>query len=292
MINIPIKPDLSENVNYNNKIFPAYIKRGSLSSFPDHRAICHWHTDFEFIYVFHGTMDYSINGSIITLNSGQGLFVNSNCLHFGFSDEKSECYFLCILLHPSLLTSNPYFQETVLIPLTQNSGIPYIVLKNTSAWQNSIIMELLRMETLMGKENEALNIIQSFTNILYQIINHSADSTTANRADANISSLTAMVGYVQQNYDKKITIDTLASVGHCCKTSCNELFRKYLNMTPLTYITKYRLDKSTDMLVHSNNSISEIAYACGFSGASYFCETFNKTFKITPKQYRLRTEKT
>lgn len=288
MVNIPVNPDLSENVEYNNIEFPAYIRRGILSNFPDYRAICHWHTDFEFIYVFEGEMDYSVNGSIISVTAGQGLFINSNCLHFGFSDKKSECHFLCVLLHPSLLTSNPYFQETILKPLTNASILPYIILKSTVTWQNNIILELLRMETIVSKKNEALNMIQSFTNIIYQIVNHSADSATCAGNDSDLSGLTAMVGYVQQNYTEKISIDTLASAGNCCKTTCNELFRKYLNMTPLTYITKYRLDKSMDMLIHTDDSISEIAYACGFSGASYFCELFVNNFGTTPKQFRLQ----
>ncbi len=286
MVTIPVNPDLSENVEYNNSQFPAYIQRGVLSSYPEYRAICHWHTDFEFIYVYDGSMDYSINGTIITLSAGQGLFVNSSCLHFGFSDTKSECNFLCILLHPSLLSDNQYFKNSILNPLTTNPSCPFILLKPSCTWQNNIIMELLRMEKSIGKENEALNIIQSFTNIIYNIVNHSASSASSDRNDYELSVLAAMIGYVQQNYTHKISIDTLSATGGCCSTTCNELFRKYLNMTPLTYITKYRLDKSIDMLIHSEYSISEIAYACGFSGSSYFCEIFHRYYGTSPRKYR------
>ena len=290
MINIPINPDLSENIEYNNIKFPAYIRRGNLSNYPDYKAICHWHTDFEFIYILNGSMDYSVNGHNISLTSGQGLFVNSNCLHFGFSDTKSECYFLCILLHPSLLTDNPYFKETTLTPLVENQAYPYIILTPSNTWQNNIILELLRMENAIGKANEALNIIQSFTNIIYNIVSHSTSRIPSNNHDYDLSALAAMVGYIQHHYTEKISVNTLSAVGNCCTTKCNELFRKYLNMTPLTYLTKYRLDKSIDLLVHSNDSIAEIAYACGFSGASYFCETFNNYFGITPKKYRLQSK--
>lgn len=291
MIEIPVNPDSSENVDYNNKNFPAYIRKGILSNYHDYRAICHWHTDFEFIYVYDGSMKYSVNGSVISLSSGQGVFINSNCLHFGFSDTRSECHFLCVLLHPSLLSSNPYFQETILTPLTENSKLPYIRLLHSHAWQNSIILELLRIENTLGKKNEALNIVQSFINILSLIINHANIPTASIQNDDELSSLTAMIGYVQQNYTDKISIDTLSSVGNCCKTKCNDLFRKYLNMTPLTYLTSYRLEKSTDMLTNSFASISEIAYASGFSSSSYFCETFNKHYGTTPKQYRIQSLK-
>ena len=287
MPQVLINPDLSENVAYNNPDFPAYIRRGILSNYPDYRAVCHWHTDFEFIYVFEGTMDYSVNGSVTTLKAGQGIFINSNCLHFGFSDSRAECSFLCILLNPELLSSNSYFHRTILEPLTGNTDIPYIKLKPSCSWQNDIILELLRMEKMIGKQNEALNILQSFISILSSIIGN-AGKVSHQRAENNdISLLTAMIGYIQQNYVETISIKTLASSGGCCKTKCNDLFRKYLNMTPLNYLTEYRLDKSTDLLVHTETGIAYIAYACGFSGSSYYCETFKKHYGLTPKQYRL-----
>ena len=286
MPQVPINPDLSENVVYNNPKLPAYIKRGILSNYPDYRAVAHWHTDFEFIYVFDGNMDYSVNGAIITLNAGQGIFVNSNCLHFGFSDNHSECNFLCVLLHPDFLSSNSYFHETILDPLCADEDISYIELNPTCSWHNDIILALLQMEKMIGKENEALNILQSFISILSSIFTNAGKTHHPHQENYDISALSAMIGFIQQNYNNPISINTLAASGNCCKTKCNTLFRKYLSMSPLNYLTKYRLDKSTNLLVTAKLSISEIAYSCGFSGSSYYCETFKKYYGMTPKQYR------
>ena len=287
MPQVPVNSDLSENVAYNIPEFPVYIRRGVLSDYPDFRAVCHWHTDFEFIYVFDGSMDYSVNGSVIPLNAGQGIFVNSNCLHYGFSDKKSECRFLCILLHPALLSSNSYFHQTVLSPLTDNSDISYIKLRPSCPWQNEIILALLRIEKSINEKNEALNILQSFITIISAIIDNTGKASHSRQEGDDISALTAMIGFIQQNYPEKISIKTLASAGGCCKTRCNNLFRKYLSMTPLNYLTEYRLDKSTELLLSTGSGIADIAYTCGFSGSSYYCETFKKYYGITPKLYRI-----
>ena len=68
---------LSENVAYNHPDFPAYIKKRQLSSYPDFRAVSHWHDDLEFILILDGTMIYNVNGKKIPLQTGEGLFVNS-----------------------------------------------------------------------------------------------------------------------------------------------------------------------------------------------------------------------
>ena len=231
-------------------------------------------------------MDYSVNGSVINLKAGQGLFVNSNCLHYGFSDNRCECHFLCILLHPTLLSANRYFIETVLDPITMNTEIPYIKLKPSCSWQNDIILEMIKIEKQAGKENDALIIIQSFISILSSVVSNIGKVIPSHQESDEISSLTVMIGYIQKHYTESTSIKELATVGKCCKTRCNDLFRKYLNMTPLNYMTEYRLDKSTDLLVNTTISITEIAYSCGFSGSSYYCEIFKKYYGLTPKQYR------
>ena len=87
-IQIPINSDLSENVEYNNHNFPAYIKPGILSLYMDYKAVSHWHDDLEFIVILEGKMSYEINGERIEISQGEGLFINSRQLHNGFSDEK------------------------------------------------------------------------------------------------------------------------------------------------------------------------------------------------------------
>lgn len=40
------------------------------------------------------------------------------------------------------------------------------------------------------------------------------------------------------------------------------------------------------MLRNSSMSVTDVAYACGFSGTSYFCELFHRHYGITPNEYR------
>ena len=64
-----LNSDASENVAYNNPDFPAYVKKGQLSSYPDFRAVSHWHDDLEFILILDGQMFYDVNGQRILLQT-------------------------------------------------------------------------------------------------------------------------------------------------------------------------------------------------------------------------------
>ena len=103
---------------------------------------------------------------------------------------------------------------------------------------------------------------------------------------ADLVSLTAMVGYVQKNYANKILLKDISSAGNCCKTKCTSLFQKYLSTSPMLYLSHYRLGKSIFLLRTTTMTITEIAYACGFSNTSYFCELFRAYYNTTPGHYR------
>lgn len=48
----------------------------------------------------------------------------------------------------------------------------------------------------------------------------------------------------------------------------------------------YRLEKGCATLRNSSMSVTDVAYACGFSGTSYFCEFFHRHYGIMPNEYR------
>ncbi|MFR4170848.1 MAG: helix-turn-helix domain-containing protein [Lachnospiraceae bacterium] len=49
------------------------------------------------------------------------------------------------------------------------------------------------------------------------------------------------------------------------------------------------MEKSVFLLRNTTMSITEIAYAYGFSNTSYFCELFRKNYNISPGNYQKQT---
>lgn len=281
-----LNSDASENVAYNNPDFPAYIKKGQLSSYPDFRAVSHWHDDLEFILILEGQMSYDVNGQKISLQTSEGIFVNSRCFHYGYSDAHAECLFLCILLSPQLLSSNTYFVQNCLNPLIQNTHFPYQKLSPAIQWQNAILrdLEALYEENL---ENIQPFVILEKSAHIFRLLSENMNFFPDHDKNAEgILALTAMIGYVQKNYPNKILLKDISSAGNCCKTKCTSLFQKYLSTSPMLYLNRYRLEKSIFLLRNTAMSITEVAYACGFSNTSYFCELFHKYYHITPMQCR------
>lgn len=281
-----LNSDSSENVAYNNPNFPAYIKKGQLSNYLDFRAVSHWHDDLEFILILEGQMSYDVNGHKISLQAGEGIFVNSHCFHYGYSDTHTECIFVCILLSPILLSVNTYFIENYLNPLMQNMHFPYQKLNPSIQWQTSILRDL---ETIYENNTDQIRpfiILEKFSHIFQLLFENMNFFPDHDKKAEDILSLTAMIGYVQKNYSNKILLKDISFAGNCCKTKCTSLFQTYLNISPMIYLNHYRLEKSIFLLRNTAMSITEIAYTCGFSNTSYFCELFHKYYNTTPGKFR------
>jgi AraC family transcriptional regulator, glycine betaine-responsive activator len=64
------------------------------------------------------------------------------------------------------------------------------------------------------------------------------------------------------------------------------LFGKYLNSTPKHYYMEMRLQRARNLLVQSEQSITEIAMACGFRSNSHFSKVFRGHFGTSPVSHR------
>lgn len=288
MIVVNINNDRSENVTYDYPDYPVYVRRACLSTYLNYAADSHWHDDIELILILSGKMHYNVNGEIVTLNTGEGILVNTRQLHYGFSKDKTECDFICILFHPMILCIAKSFESNFIEPMLYG-GAPYIHLSSTILWQSKILHNI---QDIYNCQNayEAPLFAQSCICSLWSFLIANTDTKVnhGNRSDTRLSTLKLMIDYIHRHYSEKITLDDIAKSGNVSKRTCGNLFAKYLNKTPMAFLIDYRLRKATELLKGTDKTMLEISLSVGFSGASYFTETFRKSFGITPTEYKRR----
>lgn len=285
-IEIVLNSDYSENVTYNQPDFPAYIKKGQLSLYPDYRAVSHWHDEFEFIMILDGNMSYNVNGNHLFLQTGEGLFVNSRSFHYGYSDSHTDCSFICILLSTELLPASEYFRINCIDPLVHHPQFPFQKLTAAIPWQYSIMNDISELYTVNNTHLHPLHIVRKFAHIVELLLQNMNSSAEYTQSEADIQAITAMIGFIQKHYQDKLVLRDISNAGNCGKTRCTALFKKYLSMAPISFLNHYRLKKGSLLLKNTSMSITEIAFTCGFSSTSYFCELFHKYYGITPGAYR------
>lgn len=290
MIRLKLSADNSEDVDYNFNDFPIEARRALLSDYPNMCASNHWHNDFEFLIILDGKMSFSVNGTSYFLRAGQGIFINSKQMHYGYSNDGSECDFLFVIIHPSLFSDIDRIKENYLLPICDDKSHQLFIFDSSIIWQKRLIDIIIKIYNLCENQSEDFELdIMSNVFLLLKILHRNILNDTEHLnvyLNHNIDILHNMIGYIQNNYHNKITLSDIALSGNICRSACCEIFKSILNKSPISYLTDYRIEKSLDFLNIPSYSITDVALKCGFSNSSYYTEIFRKTLGCTPSQYR------
>ena len=278
-----LRGDKSEIVPYNGGDAAVYVRRGQLSEY-DFAADAHWHDDVELVAVLSGQMDYSINGEIVRLRAGEGLFVNARRLHYGFSDEGAECDFVCALLHPLPFCRGSEEAQSYILPVLQDGAPPWMTFRRDGAG-GALFDAVCELQLCAREKYFSLLALSAGYRIWAQLLSLLPQNEKPDGRFSDLPALKQMLRFIQEHFGEKLTLGAIAAAGAMCKSSCTALFKKYLHATPVQYLIDYRLKKAAELL-HTDKTITEIGLDVGFAGVSYFIETFRKKYGRSPAEYR------
>jgi len=96
--------------------------------------------------------------------------------------------------------------------------------------------------------------------------------------------------YVLSKLDQNINPAELANALALSLRQLQRIFKEKLDTTPTNFITTLKMEEAAKMLLNSDNNISEIAYALGFSDPAYFTRLFKKYFGKSPSEFNKKGE--
>ena len=94
------------------------------------------------------------------------------------------------------------------------------------------------------------------------------------------------IDFINENYKQPITITEIADYIQCDRRKLSYLFEKQIGLSPIQYLTEYRLRQAKQLLRSTNIPINEVAEYVGYNDPYYFCKLFKKHYECTPTQYR------
>jgi AraC-like DNA-binding protein len=110
----------------------------------------------------------------------------------------------------------------------------------------------------------------------------------ATPASPELLGLSRVRSFIESNYQDDISLQDLADIACMSKNTLLRAFTKYYGGSPIKYLIHYRLTKASDLLREGNSSVTDVAYAVGFSDSSYFARQFQKAYRLTPREFRKR----
>jgi two-component system response regulator YesN len=94
------------------------------------------------------------------------------------------------------------------------------------------------------------------------------------------------ISYIQENYDKKISLKDVAESLNLSKNYLCSIFKKETGDNMSHYINKLRIDKAKMLLHKKDRKIKEIYEEVGYSNQQYFSKVFKKLTGMTVLEYK------
>lgn len=250
----------------------------------------HWHEELQFCIVTKGNINFNVDGDSIILSEGEGIFINARQLHQAKNYRESDCSYISVVFNSDFISSfaGSIINIKYIQPYIDNSRINYCILKNDIEWKSVILNNILKIyeeynKNEIGFELQIFILLIEVWNILIKSYFVSFPNDNARNNSVHIKKI---ISYICDHYMEKIELNDLAKEVNLSKSTCCREFKKYMKCTIFEYIINYRLVASSNLLITTNNSISDIAYQCGFGSTSYFIEKFKMKTGVSPSIYR------
>jgi AraC-like DNA-binding protein len=98
--------------------------------------------------------------------------------------------------------------------------------------------------------------------------------------------LTRAISQLHRDPARNWTVASLAKEVGLSRTRLAERFRHFLRMSPISYLTEWRMNLGAEALQRTDRSVVEVALEVGYKSEAAFNRAFKRIYKTPPAQFR------
>ncbi|MDO4272589.1 MAG: AraC family transcriptional regulator [Eubacteriales bacterium] len=244
----------------------------------------HIHRDFEISYILSGDVEVFTPSQTVLLNAGNFWVMNPFMSHE--IKAAKPALILSLQVPPEFFVSY-YPQIENLEFVTCSSG------KNTDAPSYSLLQDAfihMAYEYFGGDEFYEFKCAALLNQIFFWLMDIfgykfvSKKERLASRTKAE--RMRAITDYIDENYCQKLLLTDIAGQEHLSLYYLSHFFKDCFGMSFQEYLLRIRCEKARQLLLLSEQTLTDICFACGFSDPKYFNNGFKRQYGCTPKYYR------
>ncbi|WP_064708272.1 helix-turn-helix transcriptional regulator [Rhizobium bangladeshense] len=107
-------------------------------------------------------------------------------------------------------------------------------------------------------------------------------------ADASVDDRRLIIvdRHLRESLERQVTLDQLAATAGLSKFHLLRAFKRRYGETPSRRLTRYRMEEGRRLLSSTGQSITAIAFSCGYENPTHFATAFRRVFGLSPSEYR------
>jgi len=251
----------------------------------------HFHEECQLVYIIKGSGRRIIGDSIETFKEGELIFIGSNLPHVWNNhhqdgEASTPSVSLSLFISPDkfkehlsafgdIHRTDTLFRMANRGMLINNESKQQIInLLLTATKQNGFeqVITLLNLVNILGRTNDyQLLASPNYINCI-----PFRDNERMNR----------VYQYLMENFKTDIQFHQIADLAGMNPNAFCRFFKSRTQKSLTQFINEIRIGHACKLLVENDESISQIAYECGFNNVSNFNHFFKVLKKISPSEFR------
>lgn len=250
--------------------------------YPQYAFPEHYHDFHEIVIVEHGNGTHVFNDQPYILSSGSVCFVRDRDHHLY---ENTENLLLTNILYRSPNTFSFLCGLEKLLPQEINGNYQphWRVSQNTLKKVNALIQSIGESGTEVTPHNIARR-----ESLFMQLLLLLRTASLANSADyaKDNNQLNQLIAWLEEHYAEEICWEEIAAHFSLSLRTFHRQLKQQTGLTPQRYLNRLRLTRARHLLRHTDNSVTEIAFQCGFGDSNHFSTLFKREFAYSPGAIR------
>lgn len=268
-------------------LFPLVANDGDVHQYIAGCIPSHWHRDFELFVLMEGQVQVAVGDTVCTLAAGEGCFINSGALHSFTALTDTPCHYRSFVFDPSLVGGAPgsVFDALYVRPLME-TGPTFWRFCPADAPAFFAPFERAFAACLSEAPAFEFRVRAALSELLVLILQASPSAPVRSWSTVQEQHLKQMLQFIDARRDTAIELVDIAHSANICPRECQRIFRQYLHCSPMSYLQNQRLFAAVADLASTDEPVTNIALAHGFSSPSYFSKQFRLLMGLTPTAYR------
>lgn len=148
----------------------------------------------------------------------------------------------------------------------------------------AFLFELMAMEFYAESTHRADKLSLLLLTLLTEAKEYAQNAKSS--AGTQALSLINLRAEMYSNPQNAPSVTEAARSEHMSGSYFQSLYKKNFGISFVQDVIRTRMEKAKLLLVNTELSISDIAYACGYENVEHFCRQFKRATDHTPKHYR------
>lgn len=293
-----IGKDLRESFSYSDHSIPLSVYIDNFDDYFQREWGCHWHDEIELGIIRKGEAEFTIyNGHeqfSKKLHNGDGIFINSGCLHSAKALVPNTVIAEFVL--PITFFNKPF--ENAICQITNpviDPDVTTYFFRTASPKDQQLLSSIQEVCSITDQEiGYELHFVEMACKIWRLLtarilLDGKARPIVSNKIQEQ--RIKRLLSFIHAHYNEHISIEDMAKSALISRTECFRCFQTILGKSPVEYLIEYRLSIAMMFLTNTERSISDISYSCGFNNPSYFGKLFKDKCGLSPKNYRDQNRK-